>query len=181
MRALARAVSTLFFLAVIALAGVVIWGRYYAPPAPPPPPAPAAEQIDRILIEKAARRLTVFRGETAIRSYGIRLGFSPEGDKEREGDGRTPEGSFRIDQRNGASAYHLSLGINYPRPEDRARAAAAGVSPGGDIFIHGQPNGLGRVVTLPWDWTAGCIAVSDAAIEELWHIAPVGTAVEIRP
>lgn len=181
MKAAARALATLAFLAALALTGMVVHARYFAPPIQPPPLASPAERIDRILVEKSARRLTVYQGDTALRSYPIRLGFSPEGDKEREGDGRTPEGIFRIDRRNGASAFFLSLGIDYPRPEDRARAQAAGVSPGGDIFLHGQPDGLGRFVTLPWDWTAGCIALSDNAIEEIWRLAPVGTVVEIRP
>jgi murein L,D-transpeptidase YafK len=180
MRHAAKAFSALFFAAVLGLVLVVLHDRD-APPAPPPVLAPLEGRIDRIVVEKAARRLTVFRAGAALRSYPVRLGFAPEGDKERQGDGRTPEGLFRIDRRNAASAYHLALGIDYPQPEHLARARAAGYSPGGDIFIHGQPNGLGRMVTLPYDWTAGCIAVSDAEIEELWRITPPGTPVEIRP
>lgn len=181
MRRAARVFANLFLVAVLALAAIVVWHRYHAPPVEPPALAPLEGRIDRILIEKDARRLTVFRDGAALRSYRIALGFAPEGDKERQGDGRTPEGTFRIDRRNSESAFHLSLGIDYPRPEDVERARAGGYSPGGDIFIHGQPNGLGAVATLPYDWTAGCIAVSDQEIEELWRLTPLGTAVEIRP
>lgn len=116
-----------------------------------------------------------------LRAYPVALGFSPEGDKAREGDGRTPEGRFTIDRRNAASAYTLSLGIDYPRPEDRARARKAGYSPGGDIMIHGQPNAVPDGSMLPGDWTAGCIALSNAEIREIWQVVPIGTPVEIRP
>ncbi|NRQ07503.1 hypothetical protein XMV201_001302 [Aliiroseovarius sp. xm-v-201] len=180
MRHLARLFSRLTLLAVIALIGVILWDRF-APPPPPPLMEPISGQIDRILVEKAARKMTVFREGEALRTYRIALGFTPEGDKEVEGDGKTPEGLFRINRRNPGSAYHLSLGIDYPQPEDISHARSMGKSPGGDIFIHGQPNGVGRLVTLPGDWTAGCIAVSDAEIEELWSITPDGTEVEIRP
>ena len=181
MKRAARVFANLFLVAALALVGVVVWERSYAPPVAPPALAPLDGRIDRILIEKGARRLTVFRDGAAFRSYPVALGFAAEGDKARQGDGRTPEGLFRIDRRNAASDYHLSLGIDYPRAEDVARARAGGYAPGGDIFIHGQPNGLGAVMTLPYDWTAGCIAVSDAEIEELWRVTPVGTEVEIRP
>lgn len=151
-------------------------------PVPEPEPlAPLTERIDHILVEKAARRMTVFRNGKALRSYDIALGFTPEGDKEIEGDGKTPEGHFTINRRNPESAYHLSLGINYPQAEDIARARAAGHSPGGDIFIHGQPNAVPDALEIPGDWTAGCIAVSNAEIRELWRITPNGTSVEIRP
>lgn len=180
MQILARLFSRLTLLAVITLASVILWDRLAPIPAPPVM-EPLTGQIDRILIEKSARKLTVFRAGEPLRSYEIALGFAPEGDKAREGDGKTPEGVFRITHRNPNSAYHLSLGINYPQPEDIIRASANGVSPGGDIFIHGQPNGSGRFVTIPYDWTAGCIALSDTEIEELWAITPDGTEVEIRP
>lgn len=145
------------------------------------PPVDPAVQIDRILVEKAARRLTTFRAGQAVKVYRIALGFSPEGDKTRQGDGRTPEGRFRIDRRNDASAYHLSLGLDYPQPADIAAAQAGGYDPGGDIFLHCQPNALPDNVTLRRDWTAGCIALSNAEIEERWRAAALGTEVEIRP
>ncbi|MDP5307299.1 L,D-transpeptidase family protein [Paracoccus sp. 2205BS29-5] len=150
-------------------------------PGTAPPGAPLAGPVDRILIAKSARQLTAFRDGRPVKSYRIALGFAPDGDKARQGDGRTPEGVFRIDRRNDASAYHLSLGIDYPQPQDRARAAAAGVDPGGDIFIHGQPNQRPAGEVLPGDWTAGCIAISDAEIRELFAATAIGTQVEIRP
>lgn len=183
MSPLAAAFSTLT-LAALAVVGSLMLHDRYGPAIPPPPLAPLEGQIDRIVIEKAARRLTVWRDGAALRSYRIMLGSEPVGAKQRQGDGRTPEGIYAIDRRNPGSAYHLSLGIDYPRPEDVARARAAGVNPGGDIFIHGLPNGLGRLGRLGatrFDWTAGCIAVTDAQMDELWRITPIGTEVEIRP
>ena len=178
------------FLAIIAIiaiiAGAVYWQIHFAPtPATTPPVVaplvPLTGQIDHILIEKSARRMTVFRAGDALRSYDMFLGFEPVGDKFQEGDGKTPEGIFTVNRRNPKSAFHLSLGIDYPQASDRARAAQAGVSPGGDIFIHGQPNDRFGMATILWDWTAGCIAISNDAIEELWRVTPVGTTVEIRP
>ena len=134
-------------------------------------------------MEKAARTLTLYRGQDVIRRYDVSLGFAPEGDKQRQGDGKTPEGAYLIDYRNPNSAYHLSLHINYPSPADRAEAEARGEDPGGEIFIHGLPNGYGALIELfqGRDWTAGCIAVSNAEIEEIWSLTPNGTPIEILP
>lgn len=148
--------------------------------AEPPRMAPAAEWADRVVIEKAARRLTLWRDGTEMARYPIVLGFSPVGDKTREGDGRTPEGSYRIDRRNPNSAFTLSLGIDYPTPAQRRAARTEGRDPGGDIFIHGQPNGY-HGPTLRHDWTAGCAAVSNDHIREIWQRVPIGTEVIIRP
>jgi murein L,D-transpeptidase YafK len=144
-------------------------------------PEPLTDPIDRIVIEKGARRMILYRDGSALRVYRIALGFSPVGDKERQGDGRTPEGVFSIDRRNPESAFHLSLGIDYPQPEDLIRASAGGYSPGGDIFIHGQPDLVPEGRFIKADWTAGCIAVSNRIMDELWRVADLGTAVEIRP
>lgn len=168
-----------FIVLFVILAGVYI--LLLRPAYEPPPLAPLTERIDRIVIEKSDRRLTVFRDGDPLRSYNIALGFAPTGDKQIEGDGKTPEGHFTINRRNAQSAYHLSLGIDYPQPEDTAFARQLGKSPGGDIFIHGQPNSLPDAITLPGDWTVGCVAVSNAEIQELWRITPNGTPVEIRP
>jgi murein L,D-transpeptidase YafK len=172
-RRLARLVLLLAALALAAL----VWVR----PAPPPLPGAITGKVERIVIEKAARRMTLWQGERPLREYSVALGFEPSGDKEREGDGRTPEGLFRIDRLNPDSAYHLSLGLDYPRPQDRARAAAGGHDPGGDIFIHGQPNAMPPGTMLRGDWTAGCIALTDAQIAEVFAATPIGTPVEIRP
>lgn len=137
--------------------------------------------VDRVLVQKGDRELFLLRDGWPVRMFPIALGFAPEGDKEREGDGRTPEGTFRIDRRNDASRFHLSLGLDYPEPSDMARAAEGGYSPGGDIFIHGQPPGTPSDGWYAVDWTEGCIALADAHIDVLWDHVPLGTEVVILP
>jgi murein L,D-transpeptidase YafK len=118
-----------------------------------------------------------------IRTYKVALGRGGLTPKEREGDGRTPEGHYIIDARNADSHYHRALHVSYPNAEDRQRAAKLGVAPGGAIMIHGLPNGEGMIGSAHrlYDWTLGCIAVTDPEIEEIWTLVPVGTPVEIRP
>ncbi|WP_104491258.1 L,D-transpeptidase family protein [Paracoccus denitrificans] len=148
---------------------------------PVQPEAPIASPVRRILVEKSARRMTVYQESGPPRTFRIALGFSPEGDKSREGDGRTPEGIFRIDRLNRQSVYHLSLGIDYPQKHHREAARRLGLSPGGDIMIHGQPNQVPDGYRVKGDWTAGCIAVDNAEIEEIFAHARIGTEVEILP
>ena len=179
MRLLGRLFSALTALFLLAAAWIMLAPQRPAPV--PPVTAPLVGPVDHIEIRKSARRMTAFRDGQPLKTYRIALGFERDGDKRRQGDGRTPEGRFTIDRVNPASAYHLSLGIDYPRPQDRARAAASGIDPGGDIFIHGHPNPRPDGETLPGDWTAGCIAVSDAEIRELYAAARIGTTVEILP
>ncbi|WP_207102503.1 L,D-transpeptidase family protein [Paracoccus shandongensis] len=179
MRGLARLFSALTLLVLLAAAWLMLAPQ---PQRPVPPPAtPLTGPVDHIVIQKSARRMTAFRDGQVLKTYPIALGFAPDGDKRQQGDGKTPEGRFTIDRVNPKSAYHLSLGLDYPRPQDRARAAALGVDPGGDIFIHGQPNERPDGETLPGDWTAGCIAISDSDIRELFAAARIGTTVEILP
>jgi murein L,D-transpeptidase YafK len=143
----------------------------------------ATTQADKVLIQKSARQLTLLSHGQPFRSYHISLGSHPKGAKERQGDGRTPEGIYIVDSRNASSKYHLALHVSYPNAADRARARRMRASPGGEIMIHGTPNrwrGV-RFVFAHTDWTAGCIAVSDHDIEEIWKLVPNGTAVEIRP
>jgi murein L,D-transpeptidase YafK len=139
--------------------------------------------VDAVLVEKAARRLTLFSGGIPVRTYLVALGSQPVGPKIQEGDDRTPEGSYIIDGRNFNSAYHLSLHVSYPNAADRARALALGVDPGGDIMIHGLPNGFGWLgpAHRERDWTRGCIAVTDSEIEEIARLVSDGTPIEIRP
>jgi len=138
------------------------------------------ERADFVLVDKSDRTLTLFVDGEAKRTYrGIAFGDVPMGHKQFEGDERTPEGRYTIDARNPNSAYHLSLRISYPNAQDRAYAEQLGRSPGGDIFIHGQPNGS-LLERLAGDWTDGCIAVSDVEIRELWGAIPNGTPIEIR-
>jgi murein L,D-transpeptidase YafK len=141
------------------------------------------EQADLVEVFKSERRLDLKRGATVIRSYRVALGFAPLGHKEREGDGRTPEGGYTIDARNPRSAFHLSLRVSYPDDKDRAHAAGLGVSPGGDIYIHGQPNGWRKLWTShpARDWTSGCVALTDAEMREVWSRVAVGARVLIHP
>ncbi len=145
----------------------------------------APPAADYVLVDKSDRTLTLYTaGRATMTVEGIQFGDAPQGHKQFEGDERTPEGRYTIDGRNPASAYHLSLHISYPNEADRAFARSWGRSPGGAIFIHGQPKGLPGADTggrVPGDWTDGCIAVSNATIELLWDAIPDGTSIEIRP
>ena len=154
-------------------------------------PAPAhsmrqgQEKAARVLLTKSDRSMYLFDEEgNVIRHYKVSLGKNPVGNKEYEGDNRTPEGRYVIDARNENSQYHLSLRISYPAQGDRQRAMRKGLSPGGDIFIHGMPNGK---EWMTWkynkkiDWTNGCIAVSNTEIREMWEMIPDGTPILILP
>ena len=145
--------------------------------------APAAAQADLVEVFKGERRMNLKREGRTIGRYRVALGFSPRLHKEREGDGRTPEGAYTIDARNPKSAFHLSLRVSYPSKRDTAHAVALGVLPGGDIYIYGQPNGLKKLwVGHPRkDWTTGCVAVTDAEIREIWSLVPTGARVVIHP
>jgi murein L,D-transpeptidase YafK len=139
--------------------------------------------IDRIVVVKSARTLSIFRGGKQLKTYRVALGHNPIGPKEEEGDMKTPEGIYKIDERKADSDYHLALHISYPSAEDTARATGRGVSAGSDIEIHGFPNGHGALGASHYlsDWTAGCIAVTNEEIDEIWQLSPVGTIVEIDP
>lgn len=133
--------------------------------------------VTLVEVHKADRKLYLLSGSTLLKDYDIGLGGDPVGHKQFEGDGKTPEGSYLITHRNGRSAYHLSLGISYPNEADRAYAKAQGKEPGGDIFIHGA----NRFGPSDGDWTAGCIAVSDREIEEIYAMVNPGTKINIFP
>ncbi len=138
---------------------------------------------DKILIEKKDRRLTLIAKGKVLKTYQIALGGNPVGPKEMQGDNKTPEGTYVIDSRNRDSRYHLSLRISYPNEKDKKRAKQLGVSPGGDIMIHGIKNGFSWLGDLHTevDWTKGCIAVTDEEVMEIDRLALNGTIVEIRP
>lgn len=146
-------------------------------------PLPMKATVDKILIEKSKRRLTLLNNNTPIKSYEISLGVKPTGKKTEKGDDRTPEGVYTIDRKNLKSKYHRALHISYPNSEDKAQSIARGVSPGGDIMIHGLPNGEEsyEFYQIKRDWTAGCIAVNNAEIEEIFRLVPNGTTIEILP
>ena len=145
--------------------------------------ASTGDRADKIVVNKSKRELLLSRSGKVIRTYRIALGKNPVGPKLRKGDRKTPEGAYTISGRNAASAFHRSLRISYPNAADRIRARRQGVDPGGDIMIHGLPNGQGFVGAAHRliDWTDGCIAVTDAEIEELWRLVPNGTPIQINP
>lgn len=135
-----------------------------------------APRATRIVVSKSSRSMVLMAGEKTLKRYRVNLGFAPEGPKQRSGDGRTPEGNYFIDRRNARSDFYLSLGISYPNVMDVARAMALGVKPGGDIMIHGGPRTRAQ---RRRDWTAGCIAVTDREMEEIWSLVPTGTPITI--
>lgn len=138
---------------------------------------------DQILIFKKDHVLQLLSHGRVIRTYKVALGSGGLAPKTRQGDGLTPEGRYIIDARIPASHYHKALHISYPNADDRKRAARLGVRPGGDIMIHGLPNGKGYIGAAHrlYDWTLGCVAVTDPEIDEIWNLVPLGTSVDIRP
>ncbi len=139
-------------------------------------------RIDRIVVDKSERLLSAYEGDLLVRSFPVALGRDPVGHKVRQGDARTPEGIYPVVAHNPASAFHLSLRLGYPTPEQVASAAEAGIDPGGDIMIHGLPNAtpwLGKA-HLQSDWTLGCVALTNDEIEWLYRFTPDGAVVDIR-
>lgn len=134
--------------------------------------------VTRVSVHKARRRMYLWNGKRVIKSYDVDLGFGATGHKQFEGDGKTPEGRYRINRRNPNSNFYLSLGISYPNAADIAYARARGKSPGGDIFIHGQPNL--KAIARP-DWTLGCIAVSNKEMRLIYAMVQNGTVIDIYP
>jgi murein L,D-transpeptidase YafK len=147
--------------------------------------APKAKLVvaDSLVLDKSDRRLTLFYRGEMVRKYAVALGKNPIGDKLRRGDGRTPEGLFFINGRNPNSKYHRALRISYPDVAHSAKAAKRGVSPGGDIMIHGLPKAFATVGALhrQQDWTEGCVAVTNQEIEEIWRAVPNGARILIQP
>jgi murein L,D-transpeptidase YafK len=134
-------------------------------------------------VHKKERTLTLLRGGKPVRTYKVALGGEPVGAKARQGDHKTPEGIYIMDHRNAHSSFYRSIHISYPSAQDRARAKKLGVSPGGDIYLHGLPNGwgaIGKAHRLK-DWTDGCIAVTNEEMDEIWASVPDGTVIEIKP
>lgn len=166
-----RAIAfVLLVLPLLALAGE---------PAPPADSKQVVEPADLVVVLKGARTLYLYRDGLPIRSYHIGLGDHPRGDKHREGDERTPEGAYILDWRNPESIFYKSLHISYPNSQDLHYALSRGWNPGGNIMIHGQPNyATERRVG---DWTDGCIAVSNRAMDEIWRLVPDGTRIHIYP
>ncbi len=143
----------------------------------------APQKADAILILKKDHLMELLAAGEVIRTYKVALGQGGLAPKQREGDARTPEGHYTVDAKYAVSHYHKAMHVSYPDAADRKRAAKLGVPPGGAIMIHGLPNGKGWVGAghRLYDWTLGCIAVTDEEIDEIWELVPVGTPVEIRP
>ena len=144
---------------------------------------PANIRIDKLIVHKAQRQLLAYSNDTLIKSYEISLGGEPIGDKECEGDNKTPEGIYTINDKNPNSGYHKNLGISYPNASDIEHAKQIGKPVGGDIKIHGIRNFMwfiGKYHRL-YDWTLGCIAVTDEEIDELYDAVSIGTTIEIKP
>lgn len=144
---------------------------------------PRSAKADRVVVAKKDRTLTLLSQGKVLKTYKTALGGKPVGPKVRQGDHKTPEGVYILDRRNAHSQFYHSIHISYPNVQDRARARKLGVSPGGDIYVHGLPNGydwLGSSHRLK-DWTDGCIAVINEEMDEIWRAVPDGTAIEIGP
>jgi murein L,D-transpeptidase YafK len=140
-------------------------------------------QADHVVALKKERRLELLSQGKLIKTYKVALGSDPIGPKTRQGDHKTPEGSYILDSRNPHSKFYKSLHISYPSARDRAQANQGGFSPGGDVYVHGLPNGYRYIgaAHLLRDWTDGCIAVTDEEMDEIWKAVPDGTQIEIRP
>jgi len=148
-----------------------------------PGKASASDKADKVVVIKSKRLLLLMIEGEILKTYKIALGKQPEGHKNKAGDQKTPEGNYIVDSRNRDSKFHLSIHISYPNRSDMLNAQESGLFPGGGIMIHGLPNGLkdlGKYHRI-WDWTDGCIAVTNSEIEEIWRLVPDGTPVEIRP
>jgi murein L,D-transpeptidase YafK len=166
-----------FGVVTVLTAAVAIWANASVSPLPPDTKA------DFLVVDKLERKLSAFSHGQLLRSYRVSLGRDPIGPKLRQGDRRTPEGSYIIDRHSPASAFHRALHVSYPSAAEASRAQAEGYDPGGDIMVHGIHNGLGWIGRAHRliDWTVGCVAVTDPEIEELYRIVPDGTRIEIRP
>jgi len=168
-------------VALIVLSGVIVcavgWGLW------PDTPLPDDAKADLVVVRKSDRIIELYRGSELLRAYPISLGRHPVGKKQQQGDGRTPEGEYRLDYRNPNSAFHKALHISYPQSDDVAMARTLGVDPGGLVMVHGMKNGfgwLGRLARVI-DWTDGCVAVTNREMDEIWRAVPDGTKIILRP
>ena len=144
-------------------------------------PVDATAPIDKVFVDKSERVLQLLSGDKVIKTYHIALGGSPVGHKQRQGDNRTPTGSYVLDYKNEKSKFYRSIHVSYPNATDKAQAKKLGVNPGGDIMIHGQRNGFGHLADINQqrDWTEGCIAVTDNEMDEIMAAVELGMPIEI--
>jgi murein L,D-transpeptidase YafK len=164
---------------VLAITVIGLFGYYFFPDKK----LPVGKEVDSIVVLKSKRKLQVYSDGQLLKTYKISLGRNPNGDKQFQGDKRTPEGVYIINGKNPHSGYHKNLGISYPNQEDIEQARKSGKSAGGDIKIHGFRNGYGFVGKFHrWmDWTNGCIALTDKEVDELYNAVKIGTRIEIKP
>jgi murein L,D-transpeptidase YafK len=157
--------------------GVLAWANW------PTESIAAGTVADRVVVWKSKRQLELYANGRLLKRYAVSLGRNPVGPKLQEGDKRTPEGLYAVELHNPHSSFHLALKVSYPSPADRTAAAKRGFAPGSDIMIHGMTNGLGLIGRFHRrvDWTAGCIAVTNSEIEEIYRAVPDGTPIEIHP
>ncbi len=141
------------------------------------------EKADMVLVVKSESKLYLLKNQKVLSEYKVAFGANPKGHKQQEGDERTPEGKYILDYKKDDSAFYKAIHISYPNEADKKRAKEAGVNPGGFIMIHGQKNRLGWLswITQNFNWTDGCIAVSNSAMDEIWKAVSAGTPIEIRP
>jgi murein L,D-transpeptidase YafK len=144
-------------------------------------PLPASATADKVIVLKHERKLLLIKGNEVLKTYSVSLGGNPVGFKIMEGDRRTPEGNYVLDRHNAHSLYHRSIHISYPNADDVARAKHFGVPTGGELYIHGLPNDFKGASRQLGDWTEGCIAVTNAEIDEIWRVVADGTPIEIKP
>lgn len=169
-----QAVTWLQYAVIAVLTGIFLM---------PASKADGARYADLVLVKKGERKMYLLSDDKVVREYHIALGDNPRGHKQKEGDERTPEGTYTLDKKKADSAYYKAIRISYPAEQDRIAAQRAGVNPGGQIMIHGQKNGFGWLAdkTQRNDWTDGCIAITNSEMDEVWSLVDIGTPIVIRP
>ena len=167
----------IILIAVVAIAFGLIYNYY------PEQKLPADSQVDLLVVQKSKHQMMAYSEGKLLKTYQISLGDAPVGHKEFEGDEKTPEGFYTINAKNDKSGYHKNLGVSYPNVNDIDHAKALGLSPGGDIKIHGIRNGLGIINKFQrlFNWTNGCIALTNSEVDELYSSVKIGTSIEIQP
>lgn len=160
----------MFRASILFIVGLFLWANTFA------------ESADRVLVDKSDEKMYLVEGDEVLAEYSVSFGANPKGHKQQQGDERTPEGNYVLDFKKADSAYYKAIHISYPNDADKEAAAARGVDPGGDIMIHGQRNWFGwlSVITQRFNWTDGCIAVTNSEMDEIWQMVPVNTPIEIR-
>ena len=163
--------------AVLVIAAFTAWTVW------PVPPLPQDAKADLVVVYKAARRLELYQQDILLKSYAVSLDWHPDGHKQQQGDGRTPEGEYVLDYRKPDSSFYRALHISYPASAERAAARIQGVDPGGLVMVHGMKNGLGWLgrLHLVIDWTDGCVALTDREMDEIWRAVPDGTKIILEP